>query len=397
MRIFRRESLVGNPTIKSIIRKSLEGEFPKFTIFSGESGVGKSSYAEICAMTLTCENPTEDYEPCCECPSCKNAMASILQSTVGQYVKKYNLAQLANKGDLLDLINKMFRIDYGSRNTVFILEEPQALMENYQTALLEELERIPDNVYIMLCTTKPNKLLPDIKNRAVKFKFNRLTPSDSRLLISRIFEGHGEKVSSAVSNRILQHSHGIPREIVINSENIIKNKIYDERELDCLFSSVNNESIRILLKVSTDSRAFINYLDELLTTVGMNDFLNSLKSYLMEMAFLAKDLSFRETALSSKDKSFAKELGGDLILQIYNKVYRFDSNNLDDLKFVMVVIGEMVSKKLKSQLKSEGLDVEVASATKRDRESREAFNSNITNSNSFKRIGSDSLEKFSKD
>lgn len=388
MRIFRRESLIGNPTIKSIIRRSLEGDFPKFTIFSGESGVGKSSYAEICAMALTCENPTEDYEPCCECPSCKNAMASILQSNVGEYVKKYNLAQLANKGDLLELINKMFRIDYGSHNTVFILEEPQALMENFQTALLEELERIPDNVYIMLCTTKPNKLLPDIRNRAVKFKFNRLTPSDSRLLIAKIFEGFGLKVDQNVSNKILAHSNGVPREIVINTQYVIKNKIFDPKELDCLFNSVSNDSIRTLLKISTDSKAFINYLEELLTSNDVNDFLSSLKSYLMEMAFLSKDLSFRETALSSNDKSFAKELGGDLILQIYNKIYKLNSYNVDDVKFIMIVVGEMISKKLKPQLKSAGVEVESASATRRDRESKEAFNSSIVNSNSFKKIGS---------
>lgn len=393
MRVFNFKGIVGNNTILNILSKSLiSGNFPKFSIFQGESGIGKSSCAEISAMRLTCENPN-GAEPCCQCPSCRNAMESIVNQTVGARVRKYNLAQLANKSDLLQLINKIFRLDYGDRNMVFILEEPQALMENFQTALLEELERIPNNVYVMFCTTKPSKLLPDIRNRAIKFRFSRLNSKSSRLLIDNIFEKYRVNVDDSLKNKILGYCKGVPREIVLNTEYVIKNQIFSDEELDYLFDSVSSSTVRNLLKSSVDFKEFLKLLDEILNEVSAIDLLNSVKSYLMECAFLAKDLSFRETNLTAKDKSFAKELGGDLILQIYSKLFKLPYNaSVDDVKFDLIVCSKLIEKKLKPMIESSGVSLQSKNSETRDRESEVLFREKLSHSNSFKRIESSDLK-----
>lgn len=399
MRIFRFSGVVGNDGIINIIRKSLQSHnFPKFSIFYGDSGVGKSTCAEISSLYLTCSNPS-DGEPCLECDNCKRSIMSISKNDyngMSSRVRKVNLSHLANKSELGSLIESIFKIDRGNENTVFILEEPQTLPEIYQSALLEEIERIPDNVYVMMCTTKMGKLLPDIRNRAIKYRFTTLDNKSARLLVDRVCSDSSGFLTDKIKNKIITFSRGVPREITNNTLNIIRNNLNDDESVEALFNLISYDKIRILLKSSTDLSEFLKQLEDLLKEFQVSDLVSNIKSYLLESAFLAKDLSFRETVLSSADKSFAKELGIKPILEIYNLLYKLPYGvSNEDFTFSMILCSKIVDKQLRLNHSSD--EIPVTSSKSKEREITEITNAQLEKSNAFGSLSMDRIhEKLSK-
>ena len=83
----------------------------------GSSGDGKTTIARILAMGLNCEKG-DTVNPCCECPSCKAAMAGE-----AMHIKEYNMSALSTKDDADAIVNSLYDSSFTGRNTVAILDE----------------------------------------------------------------------------------------------------------------------------------------------------------------------------------------------------------------------------------------------------------------------------------
>lgn len=345
MRLFRFADVVGNSAIKGIISRSLlTDNFPSFSIFSGGSGTGKSTFAEIVALRLVCANP-EDDEPCGCCSPCKDAMASILNKGSSRRVKKINLALLDSKEDVKKLIQEVFRLDSGSENVVYIFEEGHSLSIAHQTILLEEIDKVPENVYVMVCTSKPSSLLKEFRNRGIMYKLKSLSPANSRFLIDRECARRLTKIDDKSKNKILSYCHGVPRQIVLNIDNFIKIGGCTPSELDALFGLIDSAEIRNLLESYGDVTEFLLNAEVLIDNSSVSDFLNCFKVYILECCFLSKDLSYRDTYLSSKDKTLAKNIGFGTLLRIYGEVKKLPHNcSTDDLKYTIILCGRIIQK-----------------------------------------------------
>lgn len=342
-RLFKFKDVIGNNSIKNICIKALErNAFPRFSLFSGESGIGKSTCAEISALRLICENP-DGAEPCGVCNNCTSGMASIVNKGKCRRLHKINMASINSNSELENLIEQVFRIDNGSLPTVYIFEEIHSLSKAYQTALLEEVDKL-ENVYVIACTTQPSSLLKELRNRSIHYKFKRLSAPNSRMLVDRECDRNNVKLSNSVKNKILGYSKGIPRNIVNITEHIIKLGHLSESEIDDLLNSVSTDNLRALLKFSGDTTDFLQFLDTLLEMYDYNDLLYNLKSYVMECCFLSKNLSYRETYLKPEDKRFATELGFNTLLKVYNELNKYNKGNMDDCKFTLILSSKVIQK-----------------------------------------------------
>lgn len=83
----------------------------------GSSGDGKTTIARILAMGLNCEKG-DTVNPCCECPSCRSAMAGE-----AMHIKEYNMSALSTKDDADAIVNSLYDSSFTGRNTVAILDE----------------------------------------------------------------------------------------------------------------------------------------------------------------------------------------------------------------------------------------------------------------------------------
>lgn len=351
---------------------------------TGYTGVGKSSNAEIAALRLTCLNP-DRAEPCGICANCKQGIVAIQENGRSQLIRKVNLALIKDKTDVADMIKEIFRIDSGSSNIVFILEEPHMLLPVHQTALLEEIDRIPNNVYVIMCTTKINMLLPEFKGRALRFKFNNLEPKEAKLLIDKSCTRLGLRLSEKMKEVVRSYTRGVPREI----ENILKfistnNGCISEEEFKQFLQETDYDSLRLLLKSSNNLADGMEMLDSILSSSTLVEFLYSFKDYLMNLAFLARDISYRETSLSAEDKRFAKEIGFSTILSIYNELKKSNINDsLSDFQFHLIKIYSIMGKRTSKILTEEGIKEESTSQFKRSVESSDLRRSSMISSSKF--------------
>ncbi|VYU45118.1 AAA family ATPase [Clostridium paraputrificum] len=396
MRLFRFDDVVGNVSTKNILTKSLmSGAFPKLSIFSGSTGIGKSTCAEISAIYLNCENP-RGYEPCGQCKACRSSIDAILNNKKGMYVRKINIPSLNNNtNEVAKLIEEVFRLDLGEQKAVFIFEEFHVLNHANQTTLLEELDKIPDNVYVIICTTKASNLLPELKGRAIMFPFASLTPSACRLLIDKECKRLGLHVNQKTKELVLRNSHNVPRVIVNSLEFISKLPNCSEEDLIEFLGDVDTERLRGLLKSSSDMSYYLEQLEELLTDYNMDRLLPALKDYVMECCYLATDISYRESRLSVSDKQFAKSLGLNTLVTVYNELYKLDvsKSTETDIQFIFIRIGGLIRKAIKAKNVDPVADM---TAKEKHEESKINRRTVIEESNSFQgnRLTTNKMKDF---
>lgn len=289
MKKYRFSDLVGNTNSIGLLRRTLMNEsFSQFSIFCGPYGTGKSTCARIAAMALTCENP-EEGQPCLECPTCKANMRAFETTGESGNVKVINVGELNTKSDVSELINKVFVLQASRRNCVYVFEEAHALkyLGSAQTALLEELDRMPPNTYIIMCTTNQNDLLEALKSRALKIQFSKLRPNESRMLLLQTARDLGRlQVSEELARLITTESQGIPRKIVNSVEFILNNQVTEEEYRE--FVHDISDTVFVLMfraAAKGDLAAVFEQLSELLECREAHEVFRALKDFLVRVLF----------------------------------------------------------------------------------------------------------------
>ena len=348
MRVYQFKDLFGNFGSLSMLKSSIKnGTVPNFTLMAGESGTGKSSTAEILALALTCENRV-DEEPCLKCDSCRKNVLALQGKANSSQVKKINLGLNNNKEDVDKLISEVFRLERSEGNTVFILEEVHSLDDLRQTSLLEEIDKLDKNVYVILCTTKSRKLLEELKNRAITFNFSNLKSSDSKLLLEKILINEHVRLDDNVKDLILKKSRGTPR-VIVNLVNFIKDNPCDYQSILNFLGEINPQLFNILLRSCSDMNSYYIALQDLIRDYSIADILYALKAYLLDMQFLSRGVSMQHANMTRSDSLLAKELGNNTLYKIQTVIHSMDSRCSEpDFVFNMLKVRMLVVSQLKN-------------------------------------------------
>ena len=135
--------IYGNSRTIDMIKRAIRVKsFPRFSIFAGLMGVGKSSAAHASAIALTCEfNETSDMHRVdklnCTCTSCQNNHLMLPTRGVSETVSIINCGEIRTYDDVSSMLKIVF--DTKLSNThVFILEEAHAL-KNINNAYTKEV------------------------------------------------------------------------------------------------------------------------------------------------------------------------------------------------------------------------------------------------------------------
>lgn len=252
--VFGQEHL--KPYIISAIKA---GNYPKFSIYSGKPGVGKSVTSELVAKTICCEN--SDVEPCGHCDTCLEPL--------GGAVKKFNMGKFSKK-EINEIISSIFDYKSMRNQQVYILEEMHAIKQEDQIVFLEELTRIPEGVYIIMCTTQLYRLIPELRDRGIIFNFEPLTTSECLRYAQFICSKLNVKNIDLESLKYLcEICENIPRQVLKTLE---------------FFSTSDNiskESLMTFLGIIEDQE-----IDEVLRTVYNADNVVALSEYLCNKSTL---------------------------------------------------------------------------------------------------------------
>lgn len=338
MRLYNFDDVIGNTATIKIIRSALvKGSLGNFIILSGLPGTGKSTTGEIIGLQLTCDNPVNG-NPCMKCSNCRANYNGLVKTGEGVNLIKKNLGKLNSKKDINNMIKEIFTLESPVGNNVYILEEVHSLGEEEQTALLEEIDRLDKNVYVIMCTTKRFRLLEELRSRAIEFSFNRLNAQESKLLFDKTCQAmHFKVANKEVENMIIAKSKGIPRDMV-KLIKFISETEPSYSEIANFLGYINTEDFSDFLHMSTIGlKESVQIVDSLLDQYTYDVLLDQFKNYILDAMFYVT--GGIRGGLSSKDTKILKEIMDKEKMFKICKVYEsMSSRNSTEVDFKMAML-----------------------------------------------------------
>ena len=147
------------------------GTLHHFLILEGPEGLGKTSLADLIALSLV-----YGLEPSAERKKAYDEI--IVKGMSNNNIKRFKCSVDGGK-DVARLIKDEMNTTFTVQGPkVIICDECHGLTEQAQDVFLSETEFIDEHVYIIMLTTEVNKLKASLRSRAVPIHLNPLKQSD---------------------------------------------------------------------------------------------------------------------------------------------------------------------------------------------------------------------------
>lgn len=318
------ENVIGQSDIKEICQKALaENKFPKFSIFYGPTGVGKSCIAELVARQIVGEKGT------------------LAES---KSIMKFNMAALLGKSDIISIIDNIFKFKALTETAVYILEEVQVLRQKEeQSPFLEELTKIPDNVYVIMCTTKISALSLELRNRAILFQLGLPSYEECSDFVDSVLYQLGLCSMPVKAKEVLiKSSDYTPRSILKHIELLASSDMVSEEDVYKFFHVVSNMGHIQLLRALADNTVglyeFSCIVKGILDKGHAQSLFFSFRDFLIQ-ALLEKATQEEELALTNDEREALNKLSDVLnettFVKLFEALSRADSFKHDTAKDVL--------------------------------------------------------------
>jgi len=189
------DDFIGNEDVvdalKTILKRPRENIQHAF-LFTGPSGCGKTTLGRIVASMLGCD---------------------IDKGYFGGFDEK-NSADYRGIDAIRDILKDLNPGFFSEPCKVFLLDECHQMTTDAQSALLKALEEPPSNVYFILCTTEPQKLLQTVKSRCVIFDLQPVETKEIIHLLRVVHRKEWKKVPPEVLECIALKSMGSCRDAI---------------------------------------------------------------------------------------------------------------------------------------------------------------------------------------
>ena len=179
------EDVLGQDSAVKAVKSALTAQTCRSFLFSGPSGVGKTTLARIVANIVGCETQ------------------NLLEVDAATYSGIDAIRQVTEK------LN--YRAMGANQSRVFIVDECHALSKAAWQALLKSVEEPPSGVYWCFCTTDVTKVPATIRNRSVCVELKLVGPDLIFDLLVGVCQAQGFSSPDVVLNAIAEKSGGSPR------------------------------------------------------------------------------------------------------------------------------------------------------------------------------------------
>lgn len=184
--------VVGQRHAKIPLQRAIAaGKLPQQLLFSGGSGLGKTTLARICAAALLCQGSVEDRPAGDCCGACTNCTDIVL----GQHpdVIEIDAASNGRVDEIRELAARAHFAPMRGQWRIYIIDEAHGLSAAGGQAFLKLLEEPPSHVIFMLATTDPEKMLHTNRSRCTEFEL--VPPSREELVANVVHVANAEGVS----------------------------------------------------------------------------------------------------------------------------------------------------------------------------------------------------------
>ena len=198
----RFEDVAGQDLVKELLKSISKNpsSAPKSIILQGEYGTGKTTCARIFAKSLNCKY-SKNGDACGQCEFCKTNIENTM------YYEEFDSAVIGNVSDIKEL-KDTFYFDKDLGYKVIVLDEAQLMTPQAQSALLKILQESLSGIFFILCTTHIDKILPTIRSRSLKLRFDLVKDDEIKNNLQKIIDAKQVTVNSAMIDLIVSRCGG---------------------------------------------------------------------------------------------------------------------------------------------------------------------------------------------
>lgn len=162
----------GHPNVSEFFQTHIKnGTLPQQIILHGEEGLGKTSFADVIAVSLVygLENSPEKDK----------AIKDVIDNNhSNEYIKKYKMSVEGGKEAAKEVLAEFNMSMMAGKKKVLILDECHGMSDAAQDVFLSDTEYLPKGLYMILLTTETQKLRQTLLSRFFPIQLKRLKQSD---------------------------------------------------------------------------------------------------------------------------------------------------------------------------------------------------------------------------
>lgn len=313
--------------LEAMIRKQA---LSQALLFTGPSGVGKTSMARIIAAQLNSEGATDVHA---------GTHPAVLEIDAASHGNVEHIRQL--KRDLNYIIE-------GHR--VIILDEAHAMSSEAFAALLNLLEFPPPQVTFILITTEANRIPITIRHRCDSYLFKKASTEAIMEKLSQVIESEGFNVDSELVQHIAQRSEGSFREALMLLEQITIAEIASLAQYTELRGEADFGPALILASLNGAASA-LEGLNKTLLFTNVDEIVDRTVETLRDIIMLKGNvpLALTTTAFEAR-KIIARQVGNDQLLKAIRVLWDLQTkfvkgDPVRSLELAFSLIGDLLAVK----------------------------------------------------
>lgn len=196
--------LAGQKHVSAILRRAImRGNLPQQLLFSGGSGLGKTTVARIAAAAVLCSTPLDQRDQGDACMRCESCLDVWDTSRMHPDVIEFDAASHGSKDEIREIASKAQLASMRGGKKIYIIDEAHGLSGPGGQAFLKLLEEPPSHVIFMLATTDPGKMLETNRGRCTEFELIRPSDKDIFESLQRVAQGENWVVSESVARAVM--------------------------------------------------------------------------------------------------------------------------------------------------------------------------------------------------
>lgn len=182
------------PLREQLAAMQVHGRLPHALLLLGQHGAGQSELALWLAARLSCDKASA----CGDCAGCRLFLAGTHPDF--RFIGIEADAKAIRVEQIRDLSEALSLKGYRGRNKVVVIDPAEAMNINSFNALLKTLEEPADNTFLVLCTSRADRLPRTIVSRAARLRVPLPARGDALVWLDRQEERAGWERLLALAN-----------------------------------------------------------------------------------------------------------------------------------------------------------------------------------------------------